>query len=185
MSYSNNSSDVPMVRKHSEKNDQIQNSFNQEQEENKVFSKMLISRHRGIISRIFPSKAEQEADRFQSELMNSIGRSRIENFRMYKEFQRQAIKETFDAMLIEGKVKLRKDNTLFFAGHLKDLQSKVTMMSNEFMQECEQQVLKIESSRTKMIRERQERMLEKRMDEFEESIELLMSSFQNILKEGV
>lgn len=88
-------------------------------------------------------------------------------------------------MLVRGKNKLRGETAVIFAESLRQLQLEVGELTSEYFDviaEKEEEIKRVKSER---IRIRMFRMLERRMDEFEEVIDRLMQDFKNIVNEKV
>ena len=150
------------------------------------FAQRLERRERSLIRRWFPDSAEKKVAEYETRMLGLASDAKVEGYRMYLEFQRQAIKEALDGFLQQGKVKSRKDQTEFFEYHARDLQQKVNNSTAEYFADMERRLTAIDTSNHRVsLRQREERMLETRMDEFENNITFLMGRFASIPEEGV
>jgi hypothetical protein len=150
------------------------------------FTERLNDRRRGLIRTFFPTKADKKIAEYEGKMVEQAAESKVEGYRMFLEFQRQAIKEALDGFLHEGKTRSRKNQTEFFEFHSRDLQQKVNDSTVGYFTDMEQRLVDLDKSTMRTtLRHRMERMLEQRMDEFETTITLLMARFASIPEEGV
>ena len=111
--------------------------------------------------------------------------SRLELFRQHKEFQRQALKDALDNLLSNGKAQLRGDTTEFFVTRYRELESTVNQIATDFLNDCEQRFKEVEATKNELIKKKKEEMIENRIEEFTQAVQLLMARFSDITKEGV
>ena len=150
------------------------------------FVARLQERQVGIIRRLMPNQADKKVAEYEARMVGLASEAKVENYRMFLELQRQAIKEALDDFLLQGKVKSRKGQTEFFEYHSRDLQKRVNDSTQEYFEDMTVRLAALAAANhPPTIRQRQERMLEQRMDEFENTITLLMSRFASIPEEGV
>ena len=149
------------------------------------FSNKILETHRGILSRLMPSAADKEIEEFKADLIKTQATSRLELFRQYKEFQRQSLRDALDALLVKGKIGLRGETAEFFATQYRELETSVTQIVNDFLDDCEKRLEDAESTKNELIREKRIQMVENRIEEFTQAVEILMARFSDIIKEGV
>ena len=149
------------------------------------FSNNILETHRGILSRLMPSEADSQVEKFKASLIEIQATSRLDLFRQYKEFQRQSLKDALDVLLVRGKEELRGETTKSFAFHHSELAKEVTELVDEFLEEFEQKLEKAEETKNEKIRETRIQMLNNRIAEFTQTVDLLMERFSDIIKEGV
>jgi hypothetical protein len=150
------------------------------------FTNRLSDRRRGLLQRLWPDASEKTVAEYEARMLEQAAEAKIEGFRMYVEFQRQAVKEALDGYLQTGKVRLRKEQAEFFEYHARDLQQRVNGSTSEYFLEMERRLADLEESNIRpSLRARMERMLDQRVDEFENTITLLMARFASIPQEGV
>ena len=165
-------------------NNQVGVSTSQLQMEDS-FSNKLLETHRGILSRLIPSAADEEIEKFKSTLVEIQAESRLDLFRQYKEFQRQSLKDALDALLVKGKIGLRGETTEFFTTQYRELESAVTQIVSDFLNDYEQKLEAAEETKNEFIKKKKIQMLENRIEEFTQAVDLLMERFSDIIKEGV
>ena len=118
-------------------------------------------------------------------LIESQAESRLELFRQHKEFQRQSLRDALDALPAEGKMGLRGKTTAVFTTQYRELERSVMQILQEFFDDCEKRFAEAEATKHEMIRKTKEQMITKRIEEFTETVNLLMARFSDIVKEGV
>ena len=163
---------------------QVGTSFSQLLAEDS-FSNAMLEAHRGILSKLMPSEADRKIEKFKATLIESQAESRLELFRQHKEFQRQSLRDALDALLAEGKMGLRGKTTAVFTTQYRELEKSVTQILQEFFDDCEQRFEEAEATKHELIRKTKEQMIAKRIEEFTETVNLLMARFSDIVKEGV
>lgn len=150
------------------------------------FAQRLADRKRNLFRTFFPSKAQKKIEEYETRMVGLAAEGRLENYRMYVELQRQVIKEALDDFLLQGKVRARDSQTEFFAIHQRDLQLRVNDITQQYFADMDDRFERLENSGHRVaIRQREERMLELRMDEFETTTNRLMTRFASIPEEGV
>ena len=149
------------------------------------FSNTMLEAHRGILSKLMPSEADRKIEKFKSDLIETQAESRLELFRQHKEFQRQSLRDTLDALLAKGKIGLRGETAEFFATQYRELETSVTQIVNDFLDDCEKRLEDAESSKNELIKKRRIQMIENRIEEFTRAVDILMARFSDIIKEGV
>lgn len=149
------------------------------------FSNAMLEAHRGILSKLMPSEADRKIEKFKSDLIETQATSRLELFRQHKEFQRQALKDALDNLLSNGKTQLRGETTEFFTTQYRELERSVTQIVNDFLKDCEKRFEDAEATKHALIRKKKEEMIENRIEEFTQAVNILMARFSDIIKEGV
>ena len=149
------------------------------------FSNTMLEAHRGILSKLIPSEADRKIEKFKSDLIETQAMSRLELFRQHKEFQRQALKDALDNLLSNGKTRLRGETTEFFTTQYRELERSVTQIVDEFLKDCEKRFEDAEATKHALIRKKKEEMIENRIEEFTQAVNILMARFSDIIKEGV
>ena len=149
------------------------------------FSNTMLEAHRGILSKLMPSEADRRIEKFKSDLIETQATSRLELFRQHKEFQRQALKDALDNLLSNGKTRLRGETTEYFTTQYHELNRSVTQIVDEFLRDCEKRLEDAEATKHTLIKKKKEEMIEKRIEEFTQAVNILMARFSAITKEGV
>ena len=163
---------------------QVGTSIGQLQAEDS-FSNTMLEAHRGILSKLMPSEADRKIEKFKSDLIEKQAESRLERFRQHKEFQRQALRDALDALLINGKIGLRGETAEYFTTQYRELESTLTQIVTDFLNDCEKRLEEAEATKHELIRKTKEQMINNRIQEFTEAVNLLLSRFSDIVKEGV
>ena len=163
---------------------QVGTSFSQLLAEDS-FSNAMLEAHRGILSKLIPSEADREIEKFRSTLIKRQAESRLELFRQHKELQRQSLKDALEALLAEGKMGLRGKTTEVFTTQYRELERSVMQILNEFLNDCEKRFEEAEATKHELIRKTKEQMITNRIQEFTEAVNLLLARFSDIVKEGV
>ena len=145
----------------------------------------MLEAHRGILSKLIPSEADRKIEKFKSDLIETQAASRLELFRQHKEFQRQALKDALDSLLSNGKIRLRGETAKFFTTQYRELDRSVKQIVDDFLEDCEKRFEDAEATKHALIRKKKEEMIEKRIEEFTQAVDILMARFSAIIKEGV
>lgn len=162
-----------------------QETINKGIQQQDEFAEQIMNKQISFYRKIFPTTTDRKIEEYKTKLVQLTSDSKIENQRMVKEFERQVLKEALENILKQGKVNTRKNMAEFFAHHTKDLQEKINNLTDTYWDEIGATRKKIEQEKDTEVKVRKQRMLLKRMDEFEDSIDALMANFRNILNEGV
>ena len=149
------------------------------------FSNTMLEAHRGILSKLMPSEADRKIEKFKASLIEMQAESRLELFRQHKEFQRQSLRDALDALLVEGKIGLRGKTAEFYTTQYRELERSVMQILNEFLNDCEKRFEEAEATKHEVIRKTKEQMITNRIQEFTEAVNLLLTRFSDIIKEGV
>jgi hypothetical protein len=150
------------------------------------FTNRLQQRALTLRQRLMPTKIERKTAEIELRMVGLAGDAKVEGYRMYLECQRQAVKETLEAFLAEGKIKSRREQTEFFNYNARELQQSINDSTATYFNDMDRRLTELENSgHHASIRKRHERMLEDRLDEFERNITLLMTRFASIPEEGV
>jgi hypothetical protein len=154
--------------------------------DDQAFGVRLTDRKQGLLRRLWPNEADKKIQEYEATMVTQAADAKVEGYRMYLEFQRQAIKEALDGVLHQGKVRSRKDQAEFFEFHSQDLQRKINDSTGEYFRDMDHRLAELERSNMRPdLKARMERMLTQRIDEFEATITLLMGKFASIPEEGV
>ena len=144
-----------------------------------------LERQRGILSRIMPSKADQKIDEFKSRLVEEQITSRLEFFRMYQEFQRQALKEALDEMLRSAKTAGRGKTSTFFVAEQARVEGTVNSIITNFEDTIEQAMSEAEELSNEVIKAARLQRLQSSLDRINQSGADLLAQFAAIINEGV
>lgn len=144
-----------------------------------------LERQRGILSRIMPSKADQKIDDFKSRLVEEQVTSRLEFFRMYQEFQRQALKEALDEMLRSAKTAGRGKTSTFFIDEQVRVEGAVNRIISNFEDTIMQDMNEAEELPNESVKAARRQRLQNSLDRINQSGAELLERFAAIINEGV
>lgn len=175
------------IKKIEDKNSEISKTEQATKEiaEQDEFTSHLLNQQIGVYQRWFPNDAEKRIIEFQSNLIKQKADSKLENHRMFYEFQRQTIKETFDAVLIQGKGTVRKNTSNVFALQLSELEGNLLRLSDEHDKTMDAAFDKLETIKAKPVRDKKEQFLLNLTDKFLVDFEKLLDRYRSILDETV
>ncbi len=162
-----------------------QNNIDQEIKGKKDVEQRILNRKIGFLERMLPGQEARKIIEFKTQALEQEAQSDLEVRRMHNEFFRQGLSETFNKILTEGKRNIRGKIALSGATEMKELQKKITLITEEFFNEMEATEEKIYATKSDNIRERKLRMYNNRLEEFETVVGMLMDKYKDISKEGV
>ena len=149
------------------------------------YAQEALEQQRGILSRIMPSKADQKIDDFKSRLVEEKITSRLEFFRMYHEFQRQALKEALDEMLRSAKTAGRGKTSTFFVDEQARVEGAVNRIISSFEDTIMQDMSEAEELSNESVKAARMRRLQSSLDRINQSGAELLERFAAIINEGV
>ena len=154
-------------------------------EGNNKFAMEIVNRKLSFIEQLLPTKEQKIARELRGKLIVQQGEASIERSRMNNEFFRQALKETYDKILRDGKEASRRESADRGTVNKAALDSKITKLTEDYFNEMEKLEEAIFETKSENIKERKRRMLNDRMDEFENTVKILMEQYKKINEEGV
>lgn len=145
----------------------------------------LLNQQVSFIKSVFPTKADKKILEFQNKLVEQKANAKLESHRMFYEFQRQTIKETLDAVLIEGKGFVRSRTSSVFALQLSELEDNLRKLSDTHDVKMDEAFEKLDSIKAKPVRDKKEQFLLSLNDSFIEDLKKLLNRYRQILDELV
>jgi len=169
-----NSKEIIKLDKHHEEIEG-QNKFAMESTNRKI----------GFIERLLPSKETRIVIDLKAKLIKQQGEASIERSRMNNEFFRQALKSTYDFILRKGLEANKREMAETGIINKAALDSKITKLTEDYFNEMEKLEEAIFNTKSENIKQRKQKMLIARMDEFEATVTILMEQYKKINEEGV
>ena len=157
----------------------------EEIEGNNKFAMEIMNRKLSFIENLLPSKEQKIARELRGNLIKQQGEASLEKSRMNNEFFRQALKETYDKILRDGKEAGRRESADRGTVNKAALDSKISKLTEDYFNEMEKLEEAIFETKSENIKERKRRMLNDRMGEFEGTVKILMEQYKKINEEGV
>lgn len=148
-------------------------------------SQCIEKRERSIWSKILPDKLDKENFKHLSELARIEHGYREKALQIVKNAQVQCIEEMYNDYLVRGKIKIRGQRAEAVLEQKNILEEKIMMLSNQFEDKLEQEVVRAERQKNPMLRERKILMIEETIESYFDLIRELQYQFQNILNESV
>jgi len=104
---------------------------------------------------------------------------------MILETRLQSAREACNHLLVTEKTKLRQEWLEFFGNMYQQVAGQLDALTTEFLNNVDQQFQRIEHYKTKCIKEREQKRLEKSVDDFLETVEQLLDEFRSIVSENI
>lgn len=169
-----------------QKNQQQNSLLNQEGFANdisrkKAVSQYLLERKLSFIERIFPSVEHKEALKHRRILIEQESKNDLELRQQYNNFFKKALKATFDKILREGVEQIQKHLTTQFVQYHKTLSLNIDKDCQEFFSSMEEEEGKICNLKNETLRNVRLRMWNRRIEEFETTVEVLMQKYKSVL----
>ncbi|NER12900.1 hypothetical protein GWK08_05580 [Leptobacterium flavescens] len=162
-----------------------QDHFSNEINQKKSEAQRLLNRKMTLLQRIFPSVEQKEAIKHTKITLAQESESDLEVRRMHNEFFKQALQATFDKVLTEGTESIQEGLTRKFTANKATLDKEIVKLTKEYFEEMEafeNEIFQIKSDR---MRSRQLNMLDKRIDEFERTVNNLMKKYEDTHNKSV
>jgi len=104
---------------------------------------------------------------------------------MILETRLQSVREACNHLLVTEKTKLRQQWLEFFGEIYKQVARQLDLLATEFLNNIDQQFHRIEQYKTKCIKEREQKRLERSVDDFLDTMEQLLGEFRSIVSENI
>ena len=137
------------------------------------------------MTRIFPSKTDFEKGKYQAEIFKLKAEAEYDLIKMHREAMRQSFKEALDTMLMNGKVKTRKDRIEFFTHHAKELEKTMINALDEFIQVTNARYERLKTLKHELQIELEGEAIKLSINHFYKSIATMQEDFHRIVEEGV
>jgi len=110
---------------------------------------------------------------------------RHESMAMALELRLQSFREACNQVLVNGKASLRQQRLQYFTETYAQVERHLNRLTEEFLEELDGRFDRIARFRNELLRQRETRRLEKRLDDFLNTFDELMSHFASILNEEI
>lgn len=144
-----------------------------------------LKRHVTFMQSVFGTESDKQVLKHQAQLIEQASNSRLEKHRMFSEFQRQAIQDSLDGILSQGKANIRGQNATYYTSKAMELQNTLDNMYLDFTNQISTKLGQLETIENETLRRRREEFLYKMDEDFLSDIGILIKKFRDILKEGV
>lgn len=110
---------------------------------------------------------------------------RHQALRMALETRLQSMEEYCNHTLVTGKAEYRRERNSFFAEQLSALQKKMDELADEFSTNVDERLTQLERYTSKHLKERERARLEKSIDDFMDTLDLLMDDYKSIAQSKI
>ncbi len=104
---------------------------------------------------------------------------------MVLETRLQSVREACNHLLVTEKTKLRQQWLEFFGHMYQQVARQLDALTTEFLDNVDQQFQRVDQYKTKCIKEREQKRLERSVDDFLETVEQLLEEFRHIVSENI
>ncbi|PID64635.1 MAG: hypothetical protein CR963_00025 [Gammaproteobacteria bacterium] len=154
--------------------------------ENEKLVNRAVGRHQGTLIPVVFNRKERQLvrDQLMAELDQGF-RHRRQTLDLVLQTRLQSIQEACNHLLVKGKTDLRQQRTDYFSRVYKQVFHNLDQLSSAFLAEIDQRLQKLNTFQTDFIREREQKRLEKSVDDFLDTLAQLMDEFRHIVSENV
>lgn len=145
----------------------------------------IISHETHWMLRIFPTRVDMERMKYKVNVFKLQAESDYTMTKMHRDAMHQAFREALETMLINGKVKTRKERAEYFAQQATTLEQSFTHAIGQFMEVSQQRLERLTRINHAQLMELEKNAIEQSMDLFYGSLENMKNRFHDILKETV
>ncbi len=145
-----------------------------------------MERYKNPKSKIFFNRKERIL--VQEELVTELAlgfEHRRKAIGMALETRLHSIREACNHVLVTGKTHLRQQRLEYFAEVLRKVELRMNTLADEFLQDADQRFENLQNYKSEEIRSREKERLEKSVNDFLSTLDLLMEEFTNIINEHV
>ena len=153
--------------------------------ENDYNTTIIIDKRRAFLQRLFPTKLQQALNKSELIQTKKELEFREKALKIAKESQLQSIQEIYNDFLVRGKGDIRGDRVVFFARKLQELEVEISDINDSFSAFIQEQQAKLDKISVPLLKQHAEKRIEKSMERFFDTVDKLMTDFQNILDEEV
>ena len=104
---------------------------------------------------------------------------------MALETRLHSIREACNHVLVTGKTHLRQQRVEYFGDVYRDVEQRMNNLADEFLTDMDQRFEKMKDYKSEVIRQREHQRLERSVENFLETIDVLMTEFRNIINEHI
>ncbi len=154
--------------------------------ENEQMVQKAVVRHQGTLVPVVFNRKERQLvrDQLMAEL-NQGFRHRRQTLDLVLQTRVHSIQEACNHLLVTGKTELRQERTAYFSQVYQQVFHDLDQLSNRFLTDIDQRFQKLDTFKTEYIREREQKRLEKSVDDFLDTVAQLMNEFRHIVSENV
>ncbi len=154
-------------------------------ENEEMVQKAVVRHQTTIIPEVFNRKERQMVrDQLMAELDQGFAHRR-QTLDLVLQTRLHSIQEACNHLLVTGKTELRQQRTAYFSRVYQQVFNDLDQLSNRFLTDLDQRFQKLETFQTEYIRDREQKRLEKSVDDFIDTVDQLMDEFRHIVSENV
>lgn len=138
-----------------------------------------------FLKKIFPDPTKRAVVQGELALIQEEYKFRQEVLKMVKQTQVQALKETCNEYLIQGKAASRAETAKLLISKAQELESEINRIGDYYDKEIEEKYVKYSQIQHPGLRQKREKQLEESIDGFLKLQNEILQKFRNIVSEGV
>ncbi|MCH9698996.1 MAG: hypothetical protein K0U68_12915 [Gammaproteobacteria bacterium] len=104
---------------------------------------------------------------------------------MALETRLHSIREACNHVLVTGKTHLRQQRVEYFGDVYRDVEQRMNNLADEFLTDMDQRFEHMKEYKSEVIRQREHQRLERSVENFLETMDVLMTEFRNIINEHI
>jgi hypothetical protein len=104
---------------------------------------------------------------------------------MALETRLHSIREACNHVLVTGKTHLRQQRVEYFGDVYRDVEQRMNNLADEFLTDMDQRFERMKEYKSEVIRQREHQRLETSVENFLETMDVLMTEFRNIINEHI
>ncbi len=154
--------------------------------ENQEFIGKTLVRHRRSVFATFPDFAQRKMikNHIRQELKTGFD-FRLQKLALELDTVLHQVREESNHTLVTGKARLRKERMEFFANSYHEVVEQLNSLSERFLDDLDRRYVKLEKFKNARIREREEKRLDKSVDDFLDTLDQLVDEYRHIIAEHV
>ncbi len=154
--------------------------------ENEEMVQRAVVRHQDTIVPMMFNRKERQLvrDQLMAELDQGFTHRR-QTLDLVLQTRLHSIQEACNHLLVTGKTELRQQRTAYFSRVYQQVFHDLDQLSNRFLAGLDERFQKLNTFQTDYIREREQKRLEKSVDDFLDTVDQLMDEFRHIVSENV
>lgn len=155
-------------------------------EENERRVNQALDRHTGNVIPVIFSRKERALvqGHLMAELSLGFGHRR-KALNMVLETRLHFIREACNHVLVTGKTQLRQQHLEYFGEVYRNVEQRMNQLANDFLVEMDARFERSGKFANERIRERENKRLEKSLDNFLDTLDQLMDEFRSIIDENI
>lgn len=104
---------------------------------------------------------------------------------MALETRLHSIREACNHVLVTGKTHLRQQRIEYFGDVYRDVEQRMNKLADEFLTDMDQRFEHMKTYKSEVIRQREHQRLDRSVEHFIETLDVLMTEFRNIINEHI